>query len=172
MDLKKLQKKYPRFIYEKYSHKISGNNLEIFFDFKIEPNPASQQARYETSIKFQPKIVIENINKLQIEKVGDSVLNNLIFNLGLIEMISYWKATCSPEIIVKAGFLNSEQIKWWKNLIMKGMGQFFYENKINFIVSNFFQIKNSPCLFNLNLKNHQSENPAAAGILDGLLDLL
>jgi len=167
MDLKKLQKKYPRFIYEKYSHKISGNNLEIFFDFKIEPNPASQQAGYETSIKFQPKIVIENINKLQIEKVGDSVLNNLIFNLGLIEMISYWKATCSSEIVVEAGFLNSEQIKWWKNLFIKGMGQFFYENKINFIVSNFFQIKNSPCLFNLNLKNHQSENPAAAVILDG-----
>ncbi len=130
MDLKNLQKKYPRFIYEKYSRKISGNNLEIFFDFAITPG-----------INFHPKIIIENIDKQRIKKIGDSALNNLIFNLGLIEMISYWKATCSPEIIVKAGALNFEQIKWWKDLILKGMGQFFYENKINFKKPDFFTIE-------------------------------
>ncbi len=129
MDLKNLQKKYPRFIYEKYSRKISGNNLEIFFDFAITPG-----------INFHPKIIIENIDKQRIKKIGDNALNNLIFNLGLIEMISYWKATCSPEIIVKAGALNFEQIKWWKDLILKGMSQFFYENKINFKSPNFLKI--------------------------------
>ncbi len=135
MDLKNLQKKYPRFIYEKYSRKISGNNLEIFFDFVITPG-----------INFHPKIIIENINKQRIKKIGDSALKNLIFNLGLIEMISYWKTTCSPEIIVKAGALNFEQIKWWKDLILKGMGQFFYENKINFKKPDFFTIKTQSAL--------------------------
>ena len=124
-----LRKKYPRFIYKKYSYKISGKNLEIFFDFLIEPK-----------IKFRPKIVIENIDKKQIKEVGDRVLNNLIFHLGLIELLSYWKSTCSPEIIIKAGFLNSEQIKWWKDLIIQGMGQFFYENKIDFSQPGFLKI--------------------------------
>jgi len=123
------RKKYPKFIYQDYSYKISGNNLEIFFDFKVEPD-----------IWFRPKIIIKNINKSQIKRVGKKVLENLIFHLGLMEIPSYWKATCSPEIIIKAGSLNKEQIKWWKDLIIKGMGQFFYENKINFLKPNFLKI--------------------------------
>jgi len=122
-----LRKKYPRFVYEKYSYKISGKNLEIFFDFKIEP-----------SISFQPKIIIKNIPK-NLLKSDFNRFNNLIFHLGLMEIPSYWKATCSPEILIKAGSLNKEQIKWWKDLIMNGLGQFFYENKINFTQPNFIK---------------------------------
>lgn len=124
-----LRKKYPKFIYQRYSYKIS-KNLEIFFDFLIEPD-----------IRFQPKIIIENINQTQIKIVRESVLNNLIFHLGLIESVSYWKATCSPEIIIKAGFLDKRQIKWWRNLILNGMGEFFYQNKIDFTRPDFVKIK-------------------------------
>lgn len=129
MHLQYLRKRYPKFIYEKYSYGISNNNLEIFFDFIIPPN-----------INFKPKITIRNIGNSDLKRVGKKALNNLIFNLGLIEMVSYWKATCSPIIEIRAGFLNSEQIRWWKDLIIKGMGQFFYENKINFRKSNFLKI--------------------------------
>lgn len=127
-----LRKKCPRFIYEKYFYKISGKNLEIFFDFRIEPN-----------IIFRPKIIIENIDKKRLAKIENRVLNNLIFNLGLMEIPSYWKATCSPEIEIQAGYLGKEQIKWWKDLIVNGMGQFFYENKIDWREPNFLIIKNS-----------------------------
>ena len=124
MELKSLRKKYSRFVFEKYSWKISGKNLEVFFDFKIEPD-----------IFFKPKLVIENTPK----KTKD--LENLIFHLGLIEIPTYWKATCSPEIIVRAGFLDKEQISWWKSLILKGMGQFFYENRIDWRPESFLKIK-------------------------------
>jgi len=128
-----LRKKYPKFVYERYSYKIVKNDLKISFDFKIKPD-----------ICFKPKIRIKNINKKRLALIGKGTLSNLIFHLGLIELISYWKATCSPEIEIRAGFLNKEQIKWWKGLIMKGMGQFFYENKINFTQSNFLKISSSP----------------------------
>jgi len=121
MKLGDLRKKHPKFIYENYSYKISKNNLEIFFDFKIEPD-----------IFFKPKIIIENIDESRIKRIGDKILNNLVFNLGLIEMISYWKATCSKAIEIKPGYLNQSQIRWWKYLIKNGMGQFFYENKLDF----------------------------------------
>ncbi len=151
-----LRKKYPRFIYENYSWKISGKDLKISFDFRTGSN-----------IKFRPEVVIKNIDKNQIKRlqpphhprgprsgrgeegwspafggppIGNSVLDNLVFHLGLIEVLSYWKATCSPEILIKAGSLNKEQIKWWKDLIIKGMGQFFYENKIDFLKPNFLKI--------------------------------
>ncbi|MDO8436521.1 MAG: hypothetical protein Q7S82_04080 [bacterium] len=129
MNLQGLQKKYPEFIYEKYSHKFSSNNLEIFFDFKIPPD-----------IKFKPKIIIKNVNNNRLKKVGERGLNNLIFHLGLIEIPSYWKATCSPKLTIKAGYLNREQINWWKDLIIKGMGQYFYENRIDFTKPDFLTI--------------------------------
>jgi hypothetical protein len=59
----------------------------------------------------------------------------------MIEALSYWKATCSPKIEILAGDLNKEQIRWWRNLIFKGMGQFFFENKINFLERNFLKIE-------------------------------
>jgi len=133
LKIAQLREKYPKFIYEKYSFKIAGNNLEIVFYFKVEPN-----------IFFKPKIIVKNINKKRLAQIEEKTINNLIFHLGLIEIPSYWKATCSPIIEIKAGFLNKEQVDWWKDLILKGMGQFFYENKINWKKRDFlfFQIEN------------------------------
>ncbi len=124
-----LRKKHPRFIYEDYSYGISKGGLEIFFDFLIEPD-----------VKFKPRIIIKNIDKHQLAKMGEEALNNFVFHLGLMEIPTYWKATCSPEIIIKAGHLDEKQTKWWKDLIIKGMGQFFYENKIDWRKPNFLKI--------------------------------
>jgi 7-cyano-7-deazaguanine synthase in queuosine biosynthesis len=125
-----LRRKYPKFIYNSFDFKLKKKGLEICFDFKIEPD-----------IQFSPKVLIEGINEKEVKRVGEGALKNLIFNLGMIEALSYWKATCSPKIEILAGSLNKEQIRWWKNLIFKGMGQFFFENKINFLEKNFLKIE-------------------------------
>jgi len=124
MKYKELRKKYPKFIYRKYSYKINKGNLKISFLFEVPPD-----------IKFEPQITIENVTRKELV-----TLDSLIFHLGLMEIPSYWKATCSPEILIKAGHLNKEQISWWKDLIMNGMGQFFYENQIDFRKPNFIKI--------------------------------
>ena len=128
--VQKLRKKYQKFIYKGYSWKISGNNLKIFFNFQIKPG-----------ISFKPAITIKNINKPSIRKIEERVLNNFIFHLGLMEIPSYWKTTCSSEIEIQAGPLDKEQIRWWKDLIINGMGQFFYENNFDFTRPNFLTIK-------------------------------
>src|SRR4030042_2714524 len=102
-----LRKKYPKFVYQDYSWKISKKNLEIFFSFEVEPN-----------IRFRPKVVIKNVDKKRVAKMSKNALDNLVFNLGLMEIPSYWKATCSPIIEIDCGYLTTEQIKWWKDLIM------------------------------------------------------
>jgi len=107
------------------------NDLKIVFSFVIEPN-----------INFKPEIIIENVDKKRLARVGDRALNNLVFHLGLMEIPSYWKTTCSPEIIIKAGSLNKKQTNWWKYLIVNGMSQFFYENKIDWRPKSFLTIKN------------------------------
>jgi hypothetical protein len=125
-----LRKKYPKFVYNSFNFKLKKKGLEIRFDFKIEPD-----------IQFSPRVLIEGISEKEIKRIGERALKNLIFNLGIIEALSYWKATCSPKIEILAGSLNKKQIRWWKDLIFKGMGQFFFENKINFLERNFLKIE-------------------------------
>lgn len=134
-----LRKKYPEFIYRAYSYEIKNGDLHISFDFAV------------SEIKFQPKVVIKNVTAADIQSVGEGAVQNLVFHLGLAEMPSYWKATASPNIIIEAGFLNKAQINWWHDLFMRGMGQYFYENNIDFTHKNFLTIestgKNSRTIF-------------------------
>ena len=109
---------------------FKGNSLKIAFDFRVYPD-----------IRFKPEIIIKDVPKARLKKIGERAINNFVFHLGLIEMLSYWKATCSPEIIIEAGYLNKEQLKWWHDLIINGLGQFFYENKIDFRKPDLLEIK-------------------------------
>lgn len=129
-----LRKKYPKFVYESYSYEIFKNDLKIFFDFVIQSEDRPR------SIFFKPEIIIKNIDRQNLSIISDKLLDNFVFHLGLMEIPSYWKVTCSPEIEIRAGYLNKDQIKWWKDLIINGMGQFFYENQIDFTKSNFLKI--------------------------------
>jgi len=125
-----LRKKHPRFIYQSFKITPIDKDLKISFKFKTEPN-----------ISFSPSIIIKGLPSSSLNNLDPNILENFAFHLGLMEIPSYWKATCSPEIVIEAGFLNKDQIGWWKNLILRGMGEFFYQNKINLTEPNFFSIK-------------------------------
>jgi len=58
-------------------------------------------------------------------------------------MLSYWKAVCSPEILVRAGFLDAQQLSWWTDLLLHGMREFFYVNQIDFTAPNFVHTSTS-----------------------------
>lgn len=134
--LNHLRQKHPRFYYHSYSVTHTDKSLIFGFDLEIEPH-----------IHFSPKVIIENVDCQKINIIGQEVLNNIAFHLGLMEIPSYWKAACSPEIVIRAGTLDEFQILWWQDLLYKGLGEFFYKNNIDFTVSNFvnYKINGDPC---------------------------
>lgn len=144
--ISELRRKHPRFIYESYSWQIKDNNLVVSFNFKTEPN-----------ITFNPSITINSINYSKLKELRKDVVENLVFNLGLVEMISYWKATCSPIIEIKPNGLDEKQIAWWKDLIINGLGEFFFVNQIDFRGSEFLTIETNKPLSN----NSQSYDNSA-----------
>ncbi len=119
MTFSQLRQKHPVFIYESYDYQLTDDNLQIKFQFQIGEQ-----------IKFQPTLTINNINLERYSQIPQQLLDNWIFHLGLAEIPSYWKCTCSPRITIKAGALNQQQVAWWKELLIKGLGEFFYQNKI------------------------------------------
>src|SRR3989344_5007585 len=114
---KRLSELHPEFIYKRYSIKKNLNSVEFEYEFTVSPG-----------IVFKPRVVIP-IN--QWKGIGTKTLSNLAFNLGLAEIPHYWKATCSPKIVIQAGYLEREQIVFLKKLIIHGLGEFFYKNRID-----------------------------------------
>lgn len=113
-----LRKKYPDFIYEKYEILFDSENLNIKYYFNI---PGLTY--------FYPEI---KINKKYIKtNYDEEYLNYLVFQIGLIELISYVKCTCSPNINIKCGYVNDKQIKFLNKLYFNGLGEFLYTNHIS-----------------------------------------
>ena len=111
-------KEYPEFIYKNYF--ITEDNDNIYFKFEFEIPGLTT---------FNPEIKI--VKKEFIWKnLNTNILKNIVFNLGMVEAISYFKSTCSKKFIIKCGYLNDEQKLWYRKLFYLGLGEFRYVNNI------------------------------------------
>lgn len=120
--------------YEKFTLSEDKEKVYIRFYYHLAPD-----------ILFQHEI---NLLKKDIEQVlslADPRLQHVAFQLGLMELLRYWKLTCSPKIILRAGALSSEQLAWWKKLFFYGLQEFFHVNSIrtDFVDFLHFEVESS-----------------------------
>jgi len=113
-----LRTEYPKFIYSGYNISETDEALCLDYHFVI-PDLA----------EFKPHWEIKKSNECAID-LNDTRLNELTFSLGMVELVSYWKATCSQKVQIACGNLSQEQSEWWRKLYKKGLGEFFYTNGI------------------------------------------
>jgi hypothetical protein len=122
--LERLRDLHPTLTYESYDIKRERRILRVRWVIRLSPD-----------IVFTPTL------ELPLSRTADAGdLEALVFNLGLVETISYWKAACPRELIVAAGTLTAEQRAWWHDLYLHGLGEFFYRNQIDFTEPDFLQI--------------------------------
>jgi UDP-N-acetyl-alpha-D-muramoyl-L-alanyl-L-glutamate epimerase len=125
-----LIKEYPVFTYENFSYELKKENLKITYSFNISDKHF-----------FYPELIVPNREFFINDNLAREKLENIIFNIGLIELISYWKLTCSPKLIIKPFSLSGEQINWWKKQYFYGLGEFFYLNSIKTNFDDFVNIE-------------------------------
>lgn len=125
----KLRYNYSTFFFENYTFDIKNNTIYCEFDFNID-----------NKFFFKPNFEIPTRDFFQTEKIPENLFQNIIFNIGMIELISYWKATCSPKIVIKPHLLKPEQLNFWKKLYFNGLGEFFYLNSIQTDYDSFVDI--------------------------------
>ena len=127
-----LRVQYPVFEYLAYHHEECPEGLRLWFDFRMG------------DIEFHPMALVERRPFLDFSADIDSI----VFNIGMIELISYWKCACPPLVKVHCGTLTPEQIAFWCKLYWHGLGEFFYTNSIAETQGAFLQVCSGECVVN------------------------
>ena len=122
---------YPVFIYEKFEYEIEQIGLKIKFTF------------INGEHCFSPTLFVEKKHFLSFSHLSKEQLDLLVFHMGMVELVSYWKAFCSPKVIIKPFALREKQIEFFKKLYYNGLGEFFYVNGINISQEEFMTIENA-----------------------------
>lgn len=113
-----LREKYQSIVYRSYDICEDNDNFKITYFFEI-PN----LMKFHPSLSFSKKLICnKNYNRKLVEK--------MTFHIGMIELISYYKSCCPKKIVVEAGYLDSYEKEWFKNVYYNGLGEFLYRNNI------------------------------------------
>ena len=118
MDFKTLRENYKNFIYHSYKIYEDEDKICLEFDFEIE-----------NLRRFNPRIEILK-KEFKFNDINSNLIKNIVFNIGMIEAISYYKATCPENFIIECGALNEEQENWFRKLFYLGLGEFRFINNI------------------------------------------
>lgn len=115
-DYDRFRAQYPDFYYHSYHYELHEDALELSYHFEIKDLGV-----------FRPtwRIAVQEGQSYCMD-----VIEELVFSLGMVELISYWKITCSPRVHILPRKLSATQLDWWKKLSRKGLGEFFYTNGI------------------------------------------
>lgn len=119
MDFNALREKYKTFSYKDFEITEDEESINIKYYFEIP-----DLAKFEPSIQIMKK-------HIKYKSVDNEYVKNIVFNLGMIEIISYWKCVCTENIIIECGNLSEEQKQWFKKLYYNGTGEFRYINNIH-----------------------------------------
>ena len=115
---KKCREDYPTFTYQGFSYNLDESGISMTFDFSIDGLS-----------EFHPTWYIPRINP--VDEINTELIEDMVFSLGMVELVSYWKIACPPTVIIKDRALTPEQIGWWKKLYFNGLGEFYYTNGIS-----------------------------------------
>ncbi|MCR5588776.1 MAG: hypothetical protein K6F72_04090 [Bacteroidales bacterium] len=121
-----LRRQYPVFEYVAYHYREEADGLHLWFDFRMG------------DVEFHPTALIERRPFLDFSKDIDVI----VFNIGMVELVSYWKCACPPMVKVLCGSLTDEQIAFWRKLYWNGLGEFYYTNGIVETPEAFLEIEN------------------------------
>lgn len=128
MNFNDLRKEYKYFYYNDFQIIDGKSSITLKFDFEI-PN----------LVHFYPTTSILKKN-FKFKDINSIYSKNMVFNIGMIELISYWKCACPENVIIKCGKLTDEQIAFWKKLYFNGLGELFYRNNIKTDINSFMNI--------------------------------
>ncbi len=126
----KMRNGFPFFTYESYTYSFENDTFSATFHFNLADK-----------YSFRPTLTFPAKDFYQWKNLPDMLIQNIVFHIGMVELISYWKAACPPKIIIKPHILNENQIAFWKKIYFNGLGEFYYLNNIHPSMDDFMEIE-------------------------------
>ena len=151
MEFENLREKYNNFIYHDYKIFEKEDSICLEYNFEIEGLKT-----------FTPRIEILKKN-FNFNDINSDVIKNIVFNIGMIEAISYYKAVCSKNFIIKCGVIDSYQEKWFRKLFYLGLGEFRFINNIVIEENEFIKFISQGK--KIELENYKNENILVGNII-------
>ena len=126
-----LRKEFSTFTFDRQSVTRENGTLRLAFDFNLDD-------RYH----FQPTLEIPARPFFDWDSIPCEQLEYLAFQIGMTELVSYWKIACPKKVVVKPFALTESQIRFWKKLYYNGLGEFMYLNGITVSEEALMEIEN------------------------------
>ena len=125
-----LREQFKSFTFCQQEVKLEDGVLSMTFHFSLYD-------RYD----FYPTLTIPSRPFYRWETIPQTQLETLAFQIGMVELVSYWKLACPKTIVVKPFDLKLCQKKWWRHLYYNGLGEFRYLNGIDCSEADFLKIE-------------------------------
>ena len=126
----RLRRTYQEFIFKGFDYVLKDNELSVVYNFYADDK-----------FEFHPTLRFKDSGFYHFEKLGEDVLRNFLFNIGMVELISYWKAMVPPQVVVYDYELDERQKAFWKKVYYHGLGEYFYLNGIDVSYDEFLNIQ-------------------------------
>ena len=138
-----LRETFESFCFQDFHYSLGNGEFIAKFDFYLNPSQLQTSNFKLQTVEFHPCFTIPSRSFYHWDEIPKPLLDNLIFHIGMIELISYWKIACPKKVIIRPFALDEEQIRWWKKLYFNGLGEFFYVNGIQTNIDDFMTIEHA-----------------------------
>ncbi len=118
-NFEQLREENNQFVYRSYSVVESDGEIALHFLYELREG--------ERVTPFHHRISL----KKNIKMSTDFDMETILFHIGLVEAVSYYKIAVPKEFYIACGYLTQEQKKWFVKLYFNGLGEFIYLNKID-----------------------------------------
>ena len=123
----RLRRQYPLFVYEGYEElplqaEAAVYSAHVRYRFVVYDDGGKE------AFVFRPEWRVPKRPFYAAGNVPPALWRNLLFQLGLAELVSYWKATASPVVEIRCPdgvCLDEAAVAFWQKLYFNGLGEYF-----------------------------------------------
>lgn len=108
---------YERFIFDSYHFDTEARRIELHYS-------VDDAFHFTETFTLAPHTPLTHARDADVDRA--------VFALHIAAGISYFKAFCPPQIEVRSGKLSVAQADFWDEFYTRGLGEFFYQNKIDY----------------------------------------
>lgn len=150
------REEFSTFTFERQTIARENGTLRLAYDFNLDD-------RYH----FRPTLEIPARPFFNWNSIPSEQLEALAFQIGMTELVSYWKIACPKRVMVKPFALTESQKRFWKKLYYNGLGEFLYLNGISVSEEELMELDNDGSIDALDFPSMSYRAQKASVSLDG-----